>query len=87
MDDAFRCSRAMQVLMDTPETVNLTDFVQGTTINEQISLFSLWMDAIMRQQSNSKSLLTENLKLLNESITKLARTGFAWGTESGVLNR
>ena len=38
----------------------------------------------MRQQSN---LLTENLQLLFESMTKLARTGSACGTESGVLNR
>ena len=56
-------------------------------MNKQISLFSLWMDAIMRQQSNLKLLLTENLQLLNESTTKLARTGSAWGTESGALNR
>ena len=26
MDDGFRCSRAMQVLMETPETVNVTGF-------------------------------------------------------------
>ena len=56
-------------------------------MNKQISLFSLWMDAIMRHQSDSKLLLTENLQLLNESTTKLARTGSAWGTESGALNR
>ena len=29
----------------------------------------------------------ENLQYHNESTTKLARTGPAWGTESGVLNR
>ena len=34
--------------METPETVDLTEFVQGTTTNEQISLLSLWMDAITR---------------------------------------
>ena len=45
------------------------------------------MDAITREQSNSKLLPTENLELLNESTTKLARTGSAWGTESGALNR
>ena len=55
-------------------------------MNEQISLFFLWMDAITRQQSKSKLLLTENLQLLNESTTKLARTGSAQGTEPGVLN-
>ena len=34
----------------------------------------------MRQQSNSKFLLTENLQIFNESTTKLARTCSAWGT-------
>ena len=30
----------------------------------------------------------KNLQLLHfDSTTKLARTGSAWGTESGVLNR
>ena len=38
------------------------------------------MDAITRQQSNSKLLLTENLQLLNESITKLTRTGSGTGS-------
>ena len=56
-------------------------------MNKQTSLFSLWMDAIMRQQSISELLPTENLQLLNESTTKLARTGSVWGTESGALNR
>ena len=41
----------------------------------------------MRQQSNSKLLLTENFQLLNESTTTLARTGSAQGTESGEINR
>ena len=41
----------------------------------------------MRQQSNLKLLLTENLLNLFESTTKLDRTGSAWGTESGALNR
>ena len=41
----------------------------------------------MRQQSNLKLLPTENLPMLFESKTKLARTGSAWGTESGALNR
>ena len=52
-------------------------------MNEQISLFLLWMDTLMKQQSNS----TENLQLLFDSTTKMARTGSAQGTESGVLNR
>ena len=33
----------------------LTEFVQGTTMNKQISLFSLWKDTLMRQQSNLKN--------------------------------
>ena len=28
------------------------NFIQGTTMNEQISLFLIWMDTLMRQQSN-----------------------------------
>ena len=44
-------------------------------MNEQISLFLIWMDTLMRQQSNLKLLLTENLLNLFESTTKLARTG------------
>ena len=39
----------------------------------------------MRQQSNLKLLLTENLLMLFESTTKQARAGSGWGTESGVL--
>ena len=56
-------------------------------MNEQISLFLLWMDKLMRQQLNLKLLLTENLLNLFDVTTKQARTGSAWGTESGVLNR
>ena len=56
-------------------------------MNEQISLFLLWMDTLVRQQSNLKLLPTENLLMLFESTTKLARTGSAWGIESGVHNR
>ena len=42
------------------------------------------MDAISRQQSNSKLLQTENLQLFNESTTKLGRAGSAQGAESGA---
>ena len=56
-------------------------------MNKHISLVLLWMDILMRQQSNIKLLLTENLQLLFDSTTKLAGTGSAWGTESGALNR
>ena len=55
-------------------------------MNGLISFF-LWMDTLVRQQSNLKLLLTENLLMLYDSTTKLAGTGSAWGTESGVLNR
>ena len=56
-------------------------------MNKQVSLFLLWMDTLMRQQSNLKLLLTENLLMLFESTTKQARTGSAQGIESEVLNR
>ena len=41
----------------------------------------------MSQQSNEKSLLMENLQLLSEITTKLARTASTWGIDVGVLNR
>ena len=56
-------------------------------MNDEISLLMLWMDLHMSQQSNSK-LLTR--KTYNNSMIqqpKRARTGSAWGTESGALNR
>ena len=53
----------------------------------EISLLMLWMDENMSQQSNKKLLRKQNLQYRNESTTELARTGSAWGTESGVLNR
>ena len=34
-----------------------------------------------------KSLMKENLQLLDDSTTKLARTAPTWGIETGVLNR
>ena len=37
MNDAFGCFRATQVLVETPETVNLTEFHPRYT-NEQINL-------------------------------------------------
>ena len=43
-------------------------------MNEQISLFLLWMDTLTRQQSNLKLLLTESLLMPFESTTRLART-------------
>ena len=47
----------------------------------------LMMDGNMSQQSNEKSLMKENLYLLGEITTKLARTAFIQGIETGVLNR
>ena len=35
----------------------------------QGSLLMLWMDETASQQSNEKSLMTENLQLLNEKTT------------------
>ena len=47
----------------------------------------LWMDENMSQQSNEKLLMKENLQLLAETMTKLARTVSTWGIETGALNR
>ena len=47
----------------------------------------LWMDESMSQQSNEKSLMMENLQLLSEITTKMARTAPTWGIETGALNR
>ena len=41
----------------------------------------------MSQQIKLKIADGENLQLLNESTTKLARTGSEQGTESGAVNR
>ena len=45
------------------------------------------MDKLARQQSNLKLWLTENFLNIFDVTTKQARTGSAWGTESGALNR
>ena len=45
------------------------------------------MDGNMSQQSNEKSLMKENLQLLDDSTTKLARTAPTRGIETGALNR
>ena len=47
----------------------------------------LWMDENTSQQSNEKLLMMENLQLLSETTTKLARTASTWGIDAGVLNR
>ena len=53
----------------------------------QSSLLMLWMDENASQQSNEKSPTKENLQLLGETTTKLARTASTLGIETGVLNR
>ena len=50
-------------------------------------LSRLWMDENVSQQSNKKSLTKENLQLLAETTTKLARTASTQGIETGALNR
>ena len=47
----------------------------------------LWMDENVSRQSNKKLLMMENLQLLYDSTTKLARTASAWGIDAGALNR
>ena len=46
----------------------------------------LWMDENASQQSNKKLLMMENLQLLNDSTTKLARTASTRRVDAGVLN-
>ena len=53
----------------------------------QGSLLMIWMDENVSQQSNEKLLTKENLLLLGETATKLARTVSTWGIETGALNR
>ena len=53
----------------------------------QGSLSMLWMDENASQQSNEKLLMKENLQLLGEITTKLARTAPTQGKEAGALNR
>ena len=45
------------------------------------------MDENMSEQSNKTSLTKENLQLLAETTTKLARTASTRGIETGTLNR
>ena len=53
----------------------------------QGSLLMLWMNENTSQQSNKKSLTMENLQLLNDITTKLARIAPTRGIEAGALNR
>ena len=61
MNDTFKCSRATPVLMKSPDWLIYQNFVQDTTMNDQISLLLLWMYKLARQQSNLKLLAIENL--------------------------
>ena len=45
------------------------------------------MDENVSQQSNEKLLTMENLQLLGEITSKLARTAPTQGIEAGALNR
>ena len=49
----------------------------------QASLLYLWM----HKCSNLQLLSTEKLTRVDESITKLAGNGSAWGTGAAALNR
>ena len=53
----------------------------------QGALLMLWMDENASQQSNKKLLMMENLQLLGDSTTKLARTASTRGIDAGALNR
>ena len=51
---------------------------------KQGTLLRLWMDENVSQQSKEKLLMKENLKLLDDSTTKLARTAPTQGIEAGA---
>ena len=53
----------------------------------QGSLLLLWMYENVSQQSNKKLLTKENLQLLAETTSKLARTASTRGIGTGALNR
>ena len=73
--------------METPETVNLTEFHPRYT-NEQVNLLVNALDGCMCKSMIKLKITDEkNLQYQNDSTTKLAKTGSAWGTESGLLNR
>ena len=57
-------------------------------MNEQVNLLVNAVDGCTCESRIKLKIADEkNLQDHNESTTKLARTGSAWGTESGVLNR
>ena len=87
MDNAFGCSRATQVLMETPESVNLTEFHPRYN-NKQTNLLVFTLEG-HTHETTIKLKIADNKNLLEhfDVTTKLARTGSAQGSESGVLNR
>ena len=87
LDNTFGYSRATQVHMEDLRLVNLTEFCPSRRVNETRLLVKVWMDENVSQQSNKKLLMKENLQLLFDSTTKLARTAPTRGIETGVLNR
>ena len=46
MDDAFGCSRVTQVIMETPETVDLTEFHPRYNNKQTDLIVLLWMDTL-----------------------------------------
>ena len=53
MDDAFRCSRATQVHMETPETVNLTEFCPR--YNNEMKRSPCFHSGWMQSQDNNQT--------------------------------
>ena len=66
---------------------NLTEFHPRYN-NEQTNLLVFTLEGhTCKSTIKLKTADEKNLQLLFDSTTKLARTGSAWGIESGVLNR
>ena len=87
MGNAFRCSRATQAFMETSETVNLTEFYPRYN-NKKLNLLVFALEGYTHETTIKFKIADDkNLLKLFESTPKLARTGSAQGTESGVLNR
>ena len=53
----------------------------------QGSLFQLWMHKCSKQHSNLQLLSTEKITNVDDSTSKLAGIGSAWGTGPAALNR
>ena len=68
-NDTFGCSRATQVLVEAPETVNLTEFCPRH--NEQMNKSPCFCSA--KSTIKPKIADEKNLQLCFDSTTKLAR--------------